>query len=490
MSFGVTPEGLSIKRLQDIKDEIEASLKSSFGNNINLNAESSFGQIVGLFAERESLIWELLEDVYNSQFPASSEGINLDLVASLNGITRLSAINSSVTLKLLGDIGTIIPTGSQVSKLGDELTIFETTEIGTIDSGSDEIQNISFSNIPDSGEFKLTYNSVETSALPSSSVASDVENALNSLPDLSSVVVTGDFSVGFLISFQGADGKKNHELLSVTLNTLQEGLNVVVATAENVNDGYAPRALVRATCTQVGPIEALAGSLSIIESPITGWSSVTNDLDADLGRLEETDVELKLRREQTLQVAGAGTVDAIRSRLLNIDTVTAVIVFENNTNVVDVDGRPPHSYEVVVQGGDNQVLLDEIWESKPAGIETVGNTSGTITDSQGFTKIVKYSRPTELAIYLELDLTVDGSFPANGATVIENALIAWGDGLGIGENVIVYPKLVSQLCAVQGVTDVTVRIGTASSPTLDDNIIVAPNEISTWDSSRITIGVI
>ena len=490
MSYGVTPDGLVIKRLQDIKEEIEASLKSSFGNNVNLNSESVFGQIVGLFSERESLIWELLEDVYNSQFPASAEGINLDLVASLNGITRLPAVRSSVTLKALGDIGTVIPIGSQVSKNGDELTVFETIEIGTIDSGQDESQNIDFNLVPDNGEFKLSYNSVETSVLDETATSTDVENALNGLPDLSSVSVTGDFSVGFIVNFSGADGKKAHELLQVSANTLVQGVTAVVVTVESVITGYAPQALIKAQSTEFGPTEAFSGSLTVIETVVTGWNSVTNELDASLGRFEETDAELKLRREQTLQVAGAGTTDAIRSRLLNIEGVSAVIVFENNTNIDDSDGRPPHSYEAVVQGGDEQEIFEEIWESKPAGIETVGNLSGTVLDSQNFQKTVKFSRPTEVNIYLELDISVDGTFPSNGASTIEQTIIAWGDALGIGSDVIVYPKLVAQLCVVQGVTDVVIRIGKTSSPTSDDNIEILPNEISSWDSSRITIGVV
>ncbi len=490
MSYGITPDGLVIKRLQDIKEEAEETLKSSFGSNINLGPESIFGQIVGLFSERESLIWELMEDVYNSQFPSSAEGINLDLVCSISGITRLPATRSSVTLKALGDAETIIPIGSQVSKVGDALTIFETTEIGTIDNGADEIQNVDFSDVPDAGEFKLTYNGVETSALTSSSDASDVEDALNGLPDLSSVSVTGDFSVGFIVNFSGIDGKKEHELLSVSSNTLVIGPTPITVTIESVTKGYAPMALISAQCTEIGPIEALAESLSVIETAVSGWNSVTNELDADLGSYEETDAELKIRRDETLQVAGAGTVDAIRSRLLNIPEVSAVIVFENRTNIEDLNGRPPHSYEVVVQGGDQQELFEEIWESKPAGIETVGNVSGQITDSQNFLQTVKFSRPTEVPIYLTVDLTTDETFPVNGATVVENAIITWGDELGIGKDVIVYPKLMAQLCVVQGITDVTIKIGKTSSPTDDANIEIEPNEISTWDSSRIAIGVI
>ena len=91
--------------------------------------------------------------------------------------------------------------------------------------------------------------------------------------------------------------------------------------------------------------------------------------------------------------------------------------------------------------------------------------------------MVNFSRPTPLNIYLELDLTVNSDFPQNGATDVENAILGFGQALGIGTDVIVYPKLVAALCQVPGIEDVIVRIGLTNTPTRDDNITVESNQI-------------
>ena len=69
MAFGVDENGFNIKRLADIQAEIEDSFRSVFGSGVNLDARGPFGQMIGIFSEREAAIWELAEAVYNGYFP-------------------------------------------------------------------------------------------------------------------------------------------------------------------------------------------------------------------------------------------------------------------------------------------------------------------------------------------------------------------------------------------------------------------------------------
>jgi hypothetical protein len=189
-----------------------------------------------------------------------------------------------------------------------------------------------------------------------------------------------------------------------------------------------------------------------------------------------------------LQVAGAGTVEAIRSRLRDLTGVTDAFVFENETLVTDLDGRPGKSFEAVVAGGDQQEIIDLLWQIKPAGIQTVGSISGTTTDSQGQPQSVQFSRPTDLDIWLEVDLTVDTDlFPANGLAAAEEALVNEGNSFGIGQDIIIIPKLVCALDEIPGILGVVVRIGTAPSPTLSANIPVAVDEVAVFDTARTTV---
>lgn len=400
MSYGLTDEGFIPKTLDIILDEIEAALRATFGAYINTETPSVFGQIKDIFAEREVLLWELAEDVYNSQYPSTAEGTSLDLVASLTGLTRLPAAASTVTITLTGTDGTVIPVG----------TVF-----------------------------------------------------------------------------------------SVANNT-----DIKFATDEETTIGATPTD-VECTATETGVLVAAAGTVTVIDNPISGLTSITNAADAVTGRDIETDAEFRIRRNNRLQISLAGPLEAIRSAILELNEDTepeleSVILFENVTNEEDVRGLPPKSFEVIVyQAGGvtsrDQEIADAIFAAKPAGIQTYGTEENTVTDSQGFEHTIYFSRPTEVDIYLELDLTTDDDYPLDGDDQLKAAIVAWGNDLGAGQKVIVFPALMTVIGTIPGITDVEVRIDTAGSPTTDDNIDIDDGtggdvELSRWDTSRITIGTI
>lgn len=494
MTFGVTTQGFSAKRLNDIKTELEDAFKSAFGISIDLDPDAPFGQIIGIFAERESEVWELAEAVYNSQYPLTAEGINLDNVAAITGVTRNPATKSTAIVKATGTEGTLIPTGSVISKENDPLTRFVTDSDATIGAGINEIQKAGFNLDPDSGDFKFTFNGNESGVIQHNDNAATIQVVLEALTGIGAgnVLVSGAINdvTGLTITFQGALAEQDVSALTVTSNNLLDGVTPVVTTVTEDTQGSLPFVNIPVSGENEGPFTGPSGSLNVIEGSITGWDAVTNALDAEVGREVETDADLKIRRENALQVAGSGTTDAIRSQLLLIDTVTAVIVFENTSITPDGDGRPPKSFESVVQGGDDVEIAETILATKPAGIETHGSITETVQDSQGFDIDIKFSRPTEIDIHLEIDLVVNTEeYPVNGDDLAEAALLAFGNALQIGEDVIVYPQLICALNDIPGIRDIVVRIGTAVSPTLDDNIVIAPNEISSWDSSRITVTV-
>lgn len=492
MAFGLTASGFSKKRLEDIQAEIEADLRLTFGDFINLRAGSVFNLLVGIMAERISQVWELSEAVYASQYPDTAEGVNLDNVAAITGITRQAATQSlQENLYLFGTAGTLVPAGTQVSVDGAPASQFLTLLPITLIVGTDEVQDIDFSAVPASGTWRLKYFDQETTSLAFNANAAAVQAALNALSRLSGVTVTGNYTSGFTVTFSGNDGQVPQPLLVVSQNSLLDGgafavITTVVETTPGVEQGR-----VNAEATVTGPVNAPAFSLTVIDTPVLGLDRVINFEDAMLGRNRETDAEFRLRRNLTLQRAGAGTVEAIRSRLLDLEDVTAAIVFENSSQVTDLNGRPAKSFEAIVQGGDNQAIADLLWLVKPAGIATFGSITETITDSMNFTHPIKFSRPTNIQIYCDLIITEDiEGFPANGAQLVEDAVIAYVNGLGIGKDVIVYPGLIAAINPIPGIVDIEVAIGIAPAPTLDDNIVIAANEVAQLDSSNISVTVI
>lgn len=153
--YGLTPQGFVAKPQSQIIAEIQASLQSNFGDNINLAPESVFGQIVGVFSEREALLWNLLEAIYASQYPNGAEGNSVDNILALNNLRRLPATSSTANLVLSGTPGTIIPAGSIAQTSATPALQFATNTTVTILAAVNAVQTLFFSSVPTLGAFTL-----------------------------------------------------------------------------------------------------------------------------------------------------------------------------------------------------------------------------------------------------------------------------------------------------------------------------------------------
>lgn len=488
MTFGLTNKGLKIKRLSDIKTEIETTLRAKLGNTINLLPQSVLGQLVGVFAEREALIWELIQAVYNSQYPPTADGISLDLCAALTGHTRLNAVKSTGEIYCTGVETTLIPQGSIVSVVNNPDIKFETIIGAEIGAGVDCVQKITFSNVPTGGYFTLVYSGEITTELDYTTDADDVAAALNALVGLSGVTVTGNFSIGFTITFSGSDGQKPQPLLAYETNTLHMGGVNTAVTFTMLTDGEYPHVEIPIQAVKAGALPAYAGTITVIETPVAGWYTCTNLVDVIIGRNIETDAEFRLRREQTLAYPGSCTDDAIYSKLRAINEVAAVRVISNREMFPDSDGRPPKSFECIVKGGDDNKIAKTIWDNCPSGIEPYGSVHVVVVDSQGFNQDIYFSRPVDVNIYLEIDLEIDtAKYPDNGDDAITESILTYaGNTFSIGDDVITDWLYCPTNC-VPGILNITFRIGTAPNPTTDANIAIAVNAIAVFDSSRILI---
>lgn len=238
-----------------------------------------------------------------------------------------------------------------------------------------------------------------------------------------------------------------------------------------------------------GQVQAPAGTLTVIETPVGGWVAITNPGDAVLGRDVETNTALRLRRASSLQIAGAGTLEAIRATVAQETGVLAAFAFENTGDVVDGDGLPPHSFEVVVDGGSDQDIVDTIWLTKPAGIQTFGSSSGVATDSQGDPHTIFFSRPTLIEEFMDVDYERydEEVFPTDGEAQIAAAVLAFGQALGIGQDILIDRFEATAVLATTGVAETQVKIEDVFPPTNDENIPISKRERAVFDASRIRV---
>ena len=116
--YGVVSTGFAAKPEADIRSDIEARLKTTFGNGIDLSVESVFGQLVGIFSERLADVWQLGQAIYSNSFPDGASQTGLDLLCSLTGTARKAATSSRVQVLLSGTPGTLITAGKILSVTG------------------------------------------------------------------------------------------------------------------------------------------------------------------------------------------------------------------------------------------------------------------------------------------------------------------------------------------------------------------------------------
>lgn len=179
--------------------------------------------------------------------------------------------------------------------------------------------------------------------------------------------------------------------------------NSVEITTAVTGSGQGPFAF---EAVATGPTSAPANTLTVIVTPVAGFASPTNPTAGDEGNFADTDAILRLRRQQDLARKGSTSVDAIRADLLSEDNVPGVdyvAVLENETDVVDANGLQPHSIEAIVLGGADQDIADTIFNAKAAGIYTNGSVLNNVTDSSGNTRIIRFSRPTDVAVKISMD---------------------------------------------------------------------------------------
>ena len=158
-------------------------------------------------------------------------------------------------------------------------------------------------------------------------------------------------------------------------------------------------------------------------------------------------------------------------------------------------GRLAKSFEAVIEGGSDADVANKIWTTKPAGIQTFGNTSFTITDSQGEQQIINFSRPTPIYIWVAVALTLypEETFPPNGQDLVADAINSYGNSLGIGVDVLLQ-RVLAQIFTVSGIASGVMQIAATNGPgdsplygTAD--IPIQENEIAVFDLSRITVTV-
>lgn len=301
--------GLQVKSLNEIIDDLETGFKSIYGDDINLESNSPDGQIINLFAQASADIRELVQETYTSFDPDQASGVVLDQRVTINNIQRKA--------------------------------------------GSYTIQPIDI----------VTDRTVNLQGLDA-----DFNN-----PD----------GTGFTIQ----DDAGNQFIL-IDSATLTAGSTTVNFRAKNI-----------------GEVTTTVGTITNPVTIVLGVTSVNNSSGAlSVGQDEETDAELRVRRQASVANASAGYLNGLLGTVLAIEGVTSARLYENVTNSVDADGIPAHGIWLIAEGGANTEIADAIYSKKSYGANMKGDVEVEIVTDSGAIFTAKFDRPDEENLYIRFDI--------------------------------------------------------------------------------------
>jgi len=472
--MSLTAEGFARLRLAEIKSQYDQLFIDALGP-VNTGADAVVGQVIGIFSAALDDVYEALQATYDAMYPSTAEGASLDGAVSFVGIERLKATATQCVAMIYGTPSTLVPAGALMrDTAGRQYATSSDVVISAANAGDAYISI-------DSVEEGETYQVISAGKL-----ASYVAQSGDTESDIVDGMVADVDDAYFLAT--NAAGK-----LRMRAADQQASFALTVDTKMSVESIGSP---VVCVALLTGASVLPANALTTVDTALVGLDAVNNLVAGVTGRDEESDTDLRLRHRAGVRATGSATIKAIQARMLaEVDLIEYCRVYENRTDDYDEFGLPPHSIETVVDGALDQPVASKLLELKPAGIETYGNVAVAVTDDNGDSQTMNFSRAIEKIAWVRVSVNVlypEEQLPPTASDAIKVAVLSHGDSLSIGEDVISQRFYGPIYLSVSGIRSITVEVALTDSVsdtpsyTTDDGDI-ARTEVSAFDATRITV---
>lgn len=158
-----------------------------------------------------------------------------------------------------------------------------------------------------------------------------------------------------------------------------------------------------------GAVLTVPNNITTQVTIVLGVVSVNNPSTyTTLGLNEESDAQLKVRRQQSVSLASQGYLSGLYAALANTAGVSAEFIYENTADAPDGDGVPGHSIWVIVGGSASAAnIAQAIYTKRNAGCGMFGQQSYNVTQADG-----------SLFTILWDDVTVENLFISFTATAL------------------------------------------------------------------------
>ncbi len=259
------------------------------------------------------------------------------------------------------------------------------------------------------------------------------------------------------------------------------------ATDSQLVIGASTTGTVSATCTDEGAVTAVADSITQIDTPVYGWGSVTNAASASAGQVEEADGTLRSRRTTVAKRASSVSTSAVYAAVTDVTGVTDCLVLENTSGSTDAYGVPAGNMWVIVLGGADDDIAEAMSAHKAGGVGFYGSSSGTYDNTTtGLTETYYFDRPSDVEVYVTVNVSTDSDYPVDGDDDISDALVAYFATLTL-DNDVAHSRLYTPVNDVDGHTIDSLYVDTSASPTATDDISIDPNQMAVITAARITV---
>lgn len=480
--YGVTEKGFVIKRLDTILEEVHGDLTEGFGFDTGMSPTASFlNVLVTTFCGQIADLWEVAQDNYYSKYPSTATGVNLDNAVQYGGIKRAPSKKTCYPLHCTGDDGTDVPEDAQVATSTSPkvtLTVGNEFQISRNNCNSVRVIVASF----DEGSvYTVTINGIQYKYHGKAESEFDVLEGISSQMEGSPYHAIVDAEGKCMDIEDSLKYRNNNVELSSNLTTEH-----VTTIANFYTDEY-------------GKIIIPYNIITEKVNNIGGFESVTNILEPTYGRIQESDTELRQSYIAKSALRSNTMIESIVAELINnVSNVDSASGYENFTDETNEAGMPPHSIEIIVDGGDEVEIATAILNRKAGGIQTHGDIVVDVPGSYGDSIPIRFNRPERLYTWLKVVLHGKSSeLPVDYAPLVIASLLEDGTRLSAGSSL--YTQLLNDgiYSAVSGITYIDIYSAHSTDQSYipgeadykQGNVIVTMRQKILLDEKRIEVGL-
>ena len=496
LEYGATEKGWVTPLFLKTRAWVERRSVERFGKNARTESTSRLGWIIDRIAYAMHVCLEGAAGAYNAAFYLTATGTDLDKQLAIVAFARLGETKSTGELVLFGTDLTVVPQGSRVAT-EDTGQAYETDAPATIGK---KVQVVAIVQVAGDNDIWEVTVDADPPYQYEQQPGDDLEDVARGVA--AAIGVQANYTGSYLAEWQ-----------DMQLVVIEGPADLTVSVSVPGPGAYSIRDGVRAaiTAAEFGPTPGFAGTINDIRNPIFGWQGATNQLDVNVGRFRETDAAYRARWDRERFGPGKSTQKAMKRALLADDRLRAAV------KAIRIDEVPKETFTVLLYVPDPNLLSDEeiaqiIWDNKPLGVATDGNTTVGAIDINDEPVSVKFSHATVLYVWLKITITKGEGFPTLGdpAEAIAREISAWGNGgpsparpleayvgLGLGEDLDRFQLGGPINKAVAGTKNAVITVATSVDKNVAPNpgdylaadLVVDSDTVLVFDSARIEVTV-